>query len=476
MLLGLIATVALKLGAAEPLSIGYRGDTCGRFPTATAPINWKVEDGQGLVWKVEMAARSVGGLIVVADKVFTQAEPDTLMCLNAVDGKELWRQTVDRFLFFGENGPKLREIFFSAKDYDVQKFGAYGLNGSPQMQAWREAAKGAGIDFKQFAPKNPVSDGFQYTCSTPCSDGQRIYVMIATGVVAAYDLEGKEIWSIVHDLAQMTSSNMVLCQGRLFLGGGDRSRRDKEWKEHLMPGTMAALDAATGKELWRNKDIANGGGGWGSPLVATLAGRTVVVSGGGQLVDPATGAILASTAHAGQHSSLAVADDLVIANSGNHYSKGTEFIRAFRITASGQGLTATKIWEQPEAGGNHTPIVALSDRVVVQCSRGILRSYALSDGRVLGDTPFPGSTVGAHCPGPSLLAVGDTLVAWDINGHNICLKPEGDSLKTIFAGLLPHDNADVPPKSRLGFVYAAPFLVGGRAYLRTNKHVYCFGK
>lgn len=80
--------------------VGWRGDGTGRYPGATPVTDWNIKTGSNVVWQTKLPFFSASGPIVVGDpsagsgqgKVFTTAEPDLLICLDAKTGKELWRR------------------------------------------------------------------------------------------------------------------------------------------------------------------------------------------------------------------------------------------------------------------------------------------------------------------------------------------------------------------------------------------------
>lgn len=86
---------------------------------------------------------------------------------------------------------------------------------------------------------------------SPSTDGQRVYAMTGTGVVAAFTMDGQEVWR--RDLAADYGpprpawgygSSPLLYDGKLIVAVLHGSVTD-------VPSYVAALDAETGKTLWR---------------------------------------------------------------------------------------------------------------------------------------------------------------------------------------------------------------------------------
>lgn len=97
--------------AAQP--VGFRGDGNGCFPGATPVTDWREgtvemkkqgpidvltttdKKAHHIVWKTEMPSWANAQPIVVGDRVFTTAEPNMLVCVDANTGKVLWTATIN---------------------------------------------------------------------------------------------------------------------------------------------------------------------------------------------------------------------------------------------------------------------------------------------------------------------------------------------------------------------------------------------
>src|SRR5262249_3251293 len=128
--------------------VGWRGDGNGLFPEARPPLAWSGPAAGNVRWKTEVGS-GMSSPVVVGERVLVTAEPDLLVCVNKGSGKVLWKQST-RFtdLPAGEN---------------VE-------SGKPR----------------------PTECG--YTTPTPVTDGKHVAVVLGTGLVACYDLEGKRLW------------------------------------------------------------------------------------------------------------------------------------------------------------------------------------------------------------------------------------------------------------------------------------------
>ena len=239
--------------------VGFRGDGTGCYPGATPPTEWEDKYGQELgknvLWKTPMPSRTNSSPIVVGKKVFTLADPDLLICADALTGKILWQKQVDHLtLWPADEAKKARAVWNQQlallyefwTSYQERQFligksrpgGKYPPVKVPDLDA-RQARldalekeksfalsedKGAGYDLivGMFRQKNgwvsPFGEqqvairaelfekyGFNFeqwrgyitqTFRTPVSDGESIFVALGYGQVASYDLDGKQKWMV----------------------------------------------------------------------------------------------------------------------------------------------------------------------------------------------------------------------------------------------------------------------------------------
>ena len=83
----------------------------------------------------------------------------------------------------------------------------------------------------------------------PLVDGGKVYLVSRNGKVNAYEARtGKPLWEFAYSpLKGECSTGLALSGNRLFFGGGDEPRPHTEGK------FLWALDASTGKLLWRHR-------------------------------------------------------------------------------------------------------------------------------------------------------------------------------------------------------------------------------
>jgi outer membrane protein assembly factor BamB len=211
---------------------GWRGDGSGVYTGAMPPVSWDAESKKNVLWSVTIGKSIHSSPVVVAGRVFVVCEPNVLTCLDAASGKTLWTK-----------------------------------------------ASGVG-DLPQKVELVPVHPDVGNTTPTPVSDGASVFVEFANGIVARFDLDGNRKWITFVDEPCATgngrSASPVLVAGKLVLS----------------MGKMMALEAATGKVVWKSDKVPES---YGTPLPVRIDESMVLIAPSGELVDAANGNVLAKT-------------------------------------------------------------------------------------------------------------------------------------------------------------------------------------
>src|SRR5262245_58761596 len=231
----------------------WRGPTGqGQTPEKGLPLTWGGPKNENVLWKVSLpgadAARqdqNQSSPIVCKGRVFVTASywprgsdpagfPEHhVACYSARDGKLLWDVTV-------RPGPWL------LKD----------LRGG-------------------------------YTAPTPACDGERLYVLFGSAVLAALDLDGKLLWRkpiVPHQFDVAVGTSPVLYRGKVLLQCDQVNRQSR----------LLAFDGRSGELAWE-KRRPDTGFSHSTPVVATDRGQVqllVAASGAVQGVNPANGDVI----------------------------------------------------------------------------------------------------------------------------------------------------------------------------------------
>ena len=91
----LVLNVLFSMAAQGAETYGFRRDGTGLFPEANPPTVWSTD--KNVIWKTPMPDRSEASPILVGDKIFVCSDIDTLICVNAADGKILWQQAANGY-------------------------------------------------------------------------------------------------------------------------------------------------------------------------------------------------------------------------------------------------------------------------------------------------------------------------------------------------------------------------------------------
>jgi outer membrane protein assembly factor BamB len=285
-----------------------------------------------------------------------------------------------------------------------------------------------------------------YTAPTPCTDGERVYVVFGSSTMAALDFDGKIVWQNEipnwKDFDVAIASSPVLHNGQLIL------LADRNGKK----GTLTAFDPKTGKQLWEQKRTT--AFSHTTPVFAGHAGKTLMLVGAAgelQALDPATGDKLWWVKTPGDVTSPVYANGSVYTDSG----RGGPGVF---VDATGKGdVTATNVkWTVkniPE--GLSSPVVA-GDHLYRVHNPGLLKCIDLKSGKVVYEQRLEGASTAA--------------------------SPFAAKNRVYFAGagktvvIAPGDKFEILAVNDLGEPGSASAAVSqGRIVLKGTRHLFCVG-
>ena len=389
--------VSPRASAAPTRAIGWRNDGSGRYPLATPPREWS--ETKNILWKTKIGPNKYSSPILVDGRLFLLADPAWLCCVNAGDGKLLWQ----------------RSNTFS----DL-----------PERVTAGHRLADAGN-----------------TAGTPVSDGQFVYVVFGTGIVACYDLAGVRQWIRYFPLKPATeygrATSPVLAGGKLL----------------VTLSYLLAIDPKTGRDVWKNKNVPES---YGTPVVANLLGVEVLVMPSGQIVRVSDGVILAGDLGGLKFASPIVQDDMVYL-----VQTGTS---AYQFSAATAGKwTGKLVWEQELEGTFYASTVWDQGLIYAVANEYKFNILDARDGKILAtkDLVFPNLTgrpdADAANMYPSLVLAGDCLYVFSDQGDALVLKPGRQYLELR--------------RNHLGDGHGgAPIFAGRYLYLRSGQFLYCVGE
>lgn len=410
--------VALWL-ALVPLAV-HAGDTwpCWRGPTGQGitdekdlPTTWGGKDSHNVLWKAPLPGGAAvqrdhnqSSPIVWKDRVFlsmaywpegvptSEYAEHHVACYRTRDGKQLWDTVV-------APGPwKLRDL------------------------------RGG------------------YAAPTPCTDGERVYALFGSSVLAAVDAaNGKLVWR-----AEIAPFAWDVCIGTspilykdtvLVLADGTQPKLSR----------LIAFDRKTGAVRWeRKRPTANFS--HSTPLLIEVEGQAqliVAASGALQALDPSDGAVIWQVAHKGDVPTPVFGAGLLYSEDG----RGGPGIAVTPGATAGQVRWKTKAI--PE--GYSSPILA-GDHLYRAHNPGVLKCFRL-DGELIYSERLPGGVESAASP--IRTPEGNLYFA---GGGKSVVVPAGPTFRSTAVN-------DLGDPSR-----ASPAVAAGRLYLKGSRFLWCIGK
>jgi outer membrane protein assembly factor BamB len=412
----------------------FRGPAAsGASTNLHLPDRWSAEDN--VAWQIELPGRSWSSPIVWGDHVF----------LTTV-------------VNLGESEPLKKGLYFGGERPEPPKtehhWKVLCLDLASGKLRWEQTVH-------QSAPRTPIHLKSSYGAETPVTDGERVYALFGGVGVFAFTLEGRMLWSHLLEPRAMrhgwgTAASPVVHDGRLFIVN------DNEEISELF-----ALDARTGKELWRAERDEKSN--WTSPIIWEQDQRTELVTSGSGAVRSydLEGNLLWSLRGM---SSIAIptpitGDGLLFVTSG-YVGDKLRPLYAVRAGARGdltldpgQTNSASIAWSHPLGGPYNPSPLFYEGRVYVLYDRGLVSCYDARTGRVLYDR--------------ERLPQGFAFTAspWAARGRIFCLNEDGvcyvlragNTFELLHTNTLTEDDTCM----------ATPALAGDRLLIRTAGRLYC---
>jgi outer membrane protein assembly factor BamB len=279
-------------GVAAAVPWGFRGDGTATYADATPPAAWSA------AWKAPIGAKGNGSPVGAGGVVFVTAEPSTLLAIDAATGRVRWRRSLDVLDALDPTAQaSLRPMVEAAPAWE-RSLAALRPQYSEALRAARagtattspEALDAMAAQIQDLTKKlaavrpfrtPPTHDEVGYASPTPLTDGRSVWVLFGHGLVACVRVSGELVWS-------------------RWLGVSDENKQGYTGTDAASPvwaagrlvvpyRNLQALDPATGAVVWTGPSWHH----YGTPAVATMQGRTVLVTPDGRVVDAGGGRTLA---------------------------------------------------------------------------------------------------------------------------------------------------------------------------------------
>jgi outer membrane protein assembly factor BamB len=293
-----------------------------------------------------------------------------------------------------------------------------------------------------------------YATPTPATDGQALYALFGTGVIARIDATGHRTWA-------------------RWLGAPPRPMRGYPIGTAASPqlvdgvlvvpyGQLRGLDPATGADRWTSGPWTD----FGTPAVARVGGVAWLVTPDGHAVRAKDGFVGATgLADIAWSSPTADGDHVWFAGgaSGDPHGPVTAHeVRLVRLVPTGVGVRGEVVWKTtvPATARVYATPVVTQGRVIVVSDVGELAVLDAERGTLLQQLKLGGYSAG-HTPSP--VVAGSVLIVASEHGGT-------DLLRVSSAGVTPI--ATIPFEGSR----ATPLPEGGRVYVRTMGALVAVGR
>jgi len=492
--------------------VGWRGDWSGRFPGATPPLKWgRKLDGSidNIAWIAETPSFSGSSPVIAGNKIFITSASCDLVCFDKKTGKLLWVKSAGFYdAATPEDRAKFTEVF---KSLDMlAKLREKMNNELPSLtepgEVWKEGQDKSKNILDKMDSLLAAADPERFkiferidATTTPCTDGQFVYVLHnTTGILACYDFDGNRKWlSFICEPAVKFqhhgyTSSPLLIDGKVIV---------------FFKG-YRAFDAATGKQLWSKNGSEPQGLRYGTP--AAVPGRKDIFVG-------CTGAVFKTS-----DCSLYSKQNITVSESwgGGVFSDGyVAFLHARGYTENGfkplgwyklpsapsaSSITAVcpdkpgQDMLKPEWSGNGQPIyntfattpliygglIYIGSEGGGYSGRGtetpFIFAYGLEKGELVYSLPADFFVQRYYSPysvyslqTPFSMAGGNIFVLGPLN--EIVILAPGKEMKELERNKIEMKSLSIGDKYKEWCV-APPVFEGNKIYLRSESHVYCIGK
>lgn len=461
----MIALLVLTALAADPR--GWRNDGTNTFPSAS--VSTLGAEGTTL-WSASLGAWGNASPVLVGDRVCTTWEPTQLGCFDAATGRALWKRGNDVLDALPADlaaiiRPQVDAAVAAEGQLTTLKRTYSGLqrdarrapdDAALQAQLVATAAEmdrlktvvDSVVDYRTPADKEIIG----YASATPVTDGSTLYAVFGTGLVTAWTLDGRRLWSRwlgPHRLQMRgyhigTAASPQLVDGVLVV----------PW-DHLV-----GLDPRTGATLWDAGEYRD----YGTPGVSHVGGTGVLITPDGRLVRASDGRVLQTgLGNIWYIGPVVDGQDVyfVGSTSDGHTTKhsGRTVASALRLEGSGGSVTASQRWtvDLPTTQTFYAQPVLANGVLYAVTHRGEARGLSTADGSVLYTQDLQARLYAEVFASPTV--AGGSLVVLGATGI-VIIGRTGGAWQDVWEG-------------RIGTMRATPVYEGGRAWLHTYDGLMC---
>lgn len=298
-------------------------------------------------------------------------------------------------------------------------------------------------------PAPEVMSDTGYAAPTAATDGKRVFAIFPNGDLFAYSFSGKRLWS--HSLGTPESqygyaASLATFRSLVIVQFDQGTAEDGK-------SALIAFQGATGKIVWRVKRPV--GGSWASPVVVRDGDSGIVLTN----ANPWTMAYDALTGHELWRANLMsgdVAPSPACAGGTAFFCNNGAVLAAVRLGGKGDVTKTHVAWQASDGLPDITSPAVAGSLLFLISTEGTLTCYDTQQGKKLWDHSLEASFKA------SPVIAGGLVYLQDADGVMHVIEA-GRSFKSVVTCALGEK------------VNATPAFVGGRIYIRGEKHLFCIG-
>jgi len=450
----------------------WRGNHNGTFEVTSAPIDWSKEQ----VWEIPLDTKSNGTPILVGNRLIFTAEPDKLICADSQSGQILWQQSNDLFTLHNIDSAKKAQIETHTamieernlqigklknevrrleanlkKDPDNKQVAEAMAIKEGEMEGYQEEINVMrNLPFYKDFDMPPAHQTNGYTSYSPHFDGKRIYAQFGFGVVAAYDLDGKRLWTSFlenpdHNWGGATMPQII--DGKLIIRFDD----------------YHALDPSNGKKLWSTESEVV----FGTPVPFTVEGKHFAFTPRGEVIRISDGKVLQkglvkiNTDRAWAiFNTPALVDNIIYAANGVGKEEGHAY--AYRIPSTVASLNKKGlelVWHTEVSKDRYYSSPLIHDGLVYLVGQeSVITALEAKTGDLVYEQKIQGVSGTAY---PTMVLADNKIYQGTEDGDMVIFEP-GRTFKEI-------------TRNKLGPYRSTPLFINKVAYLRTYERLIAVG-
>jgi len=371
-----VASMITPVPAGEPAHNwpSFRGTHADGIGGGPVPESWDIKEGRNVRWKTAIPGLGHGGVVIWENRIFVT---------TAISGKKNPELKVG---LYGEIAP--------VRDDTVHRWLVFCLDKESGRILWQRTAHEAVPQVKRHTKASHAN-------STPATNGRQVVAFFGSEGLYAYDMKGELLWQ--KDLGRLDAGYYRVPEAQWEFGSSPILHEGRVIIQCDIQGEsfLAALDAATGREIWRTSrdEVPT----WSTPAIVHAGDRTLVVANGYRQIggyDFATGRAVWTLRGGGDIPvpTPVVAKGLVYITNAHGSSSPV-----FPIPADATGEISTDAQAPPvskprwwvERGGAYMQTPLVHEGILYVCrDNGVLTAYRADDGTVLYQTRLGGGSSG----------------------------------------------------------------------------------